>query len=95
MLNTNEQGIYIEVSHGIRIENELITIKGEENEYGQFMEFEAVTLVPIDLDGIDPELMDRKEKEYLNSYHKKVYDEISPFLNEDEKVWLKKYTRAI
>ena len=95
MVTTNEPGIYIEGSHGIRIENELITIKGEENEYGQFMEFEAVTLVPIDLDGIDPELMDRKEKEYLNSYHKKVYDEISPFLNEDEKVWLKKYTRAI
>ncbi|MDU2199258.1 MAG: M24 family metallopeptidase C-terminal domain-containing protein, partial [Peptostreptococcaceae bacterium] len=64
-------------------------------EYGQFMEFEAVTLAPIDLDGINPELMERKEIEYLNNYHKKVYEEISPFLNEDEKEWLKEYTRAI
>ncbi len=82
-------------SHGIRIENELITIKGEATEYGQFMEFEAVTLAPIDLDGINPELMERKEIEYLNNYHKKVYEEISPFLNEDEKEWLKEYTRSI
>ncbi|MBC5997375.1 aminopeptidase P family protein [Romboutsia ilealis] len=95
MVTTNEPGIYIDGSHGIRIENELITIKGEATEYGQFMEFEAVTLAPIDLDGINPELMERKEIEYLNNYHKKVYEEISPFLNEDEKEWLKKYTRAI
>ncbi len=95
MVTTNEPGVYIDGSHGIRIENELITIKGEATEYGQFMEFEAVTLAPIDLDGINPELMERKEIEYLNNYHKKVYEEISPFLNEDEKEWLKEYTRAI
>ena len=95
MVTTNEPGVYIDGSHGIRIENELITIKGEATEYGQFMEFEAVTLAPIDLDGINPELMERKEIEYLNNYHKKVYEEISPFLNEDEKEWLKEYTRSI
>ena len=95
MVTTNEPGVYIDGSHGIRIENELITIKGEATEYGQFMEFEAVTLAPIDLDGINPELMERKEIEYLNNYHKKVYEEISPFLNEDEKDWLKEYTRSI
>ncbi|MGL5693836.1 MAG: aminopeptidase P family protein [Peptostreptococcaceae bacterium] len=95
MVTTNEPGIYIDGSHGIRLENELITIKGEETEYGQFMEFEAVTLAPIDLDGINSELMEKKEIEYLNNYHKKVYDEISPYLNEDEKEWLKEYTRAI
>ena len=95
MVTTNEPGVYIDGSHGIRIENELITIKGEATEYGQFMEFEAVTLAPIDLDGINPELMERKEIEYLNNYHKKVYEEISPFLNEDEKEWLKEYTRTI
>lgn len=95
MVTTNEPGIYIYGSHGIRIENELITIKGEETEYGQLMEFEAITLAPIDLDGIKPELMTKKEIEYLNNYHKKVYDKISPFLNENEREWLKEYTRAI
>ncbi|MGL5328991.1 MAG: aminopeptidase P family protein [Peptostreptococcaceae bacterium] len=95
MVTTNEPGIYIDGSHGIRLENELITVKGEKNEYGQFMEFEEVTLAPIDLDGINPDLMDRKEKEYLNTYHKKVYDNISPYLNEEEKEWLQKYTREI
>ena len=95
MVTTNEPGIYIYGSHGIRIENELITIKGEETEYGQLMEFEAITLAPIDLDGIRPELMTKKEIEYLNNYHKKVYDKISPFLNENEREWLKEYTRAI
>lgn len=95
MVTTNEPGVYIEGSYGIRIENELITIKGQSTEYGQFMEFEAVTLAPIDLDGINPNLMERKEIEYLNNYHKKVYEEISPFLNKDEKEWLKEYTRSI
>ena len=95
MVTTNEPGIYIDGSHGIRIENELITVKGKETEYGQLMEFEAVTLAPIDLDGINPDLMTKNEREYLNNYHKKVYDNISPFLNEEEKEWLKKYTRAI
>ncbi|SCH93459.1 Xaa-Pro dipeptidase [uncultured Clostridium sp.] len=95
MVTTNEPGIYIDGSHGIRIENELITVKSDVNEYGQFMEFEAVTLVPIDLDGINPMLMEKAEIDYLNDYHKKVYNEISPYLNEEEKEWLKKYTRAI
>ncbi len=95
MVTTNEPGIYIDGSHGIRIENELITVKGKETEYGQLMEFETVTLAPIDLDGINPNLMTKSEREYLNNYHKKVYDNISPFLNEEEKQWLEKYTRAI
>lgn len=95
MVTTNEPGIYIEGSHGIRIENELVTRKLEKNEYGQYMDFEVVTLVPIDLDAINPELMLENEKEYLNNYHKLVYDKISPFLNEEEKEWLKQYTRSI
>lgn len=95
MVTTNEPGIYIEGSHGIRIENELITRKLEKNEYGQYMDFEVVTLVPIDLDAINPDLMLENEKEYLNNYHKLVYDKISPFLNEEEKEWLKQYTRSI
>ncbi|MEG1001519.1 MAG: aminopeptidase P family protein [Cellulosilyticaceae bacterium] len=95
MLTTNEPGIYIEGSHGIRIENELVVRKGKENEYGQFLEFETVTFAPIDLDGIDINQMNKDEKAYLNAYHEEVYDKVSPFLEEDEKVWLKVYTRVI
>ena len=95
MIITDEPGIYIEGSHGIRTENELLVRRGEKNEYGQFMYFEPVTFVPIDLDAVNPALMTEKEKTLLNDYHKKVYEEISPFLNEDEKDWLKEYTRSI
>ncbi|HHQ5505164.1 TPA: aminopeptidase P family protein [Clostridioides difficile] len=95
MVTTNEPGIYIEGSHGIRIENEIVVRKAEKNFYGQFMEFEVVTLAPIDLDGIVPELMNKDEKDYLNWYHKLVYDKISPFLTDEEREWLKVYTRAI
>lgn len=92
MVTTNEPGIYIEGSHGIRTENEIVVRKAEKNFYGQFMEFEVVTLAPIDLDGIVPELMNKDEKDYLNWYHKLVYDKISPFLTDEEREWLKVYT---
>lgn len=95
MIITDEPGIYIEGSHGIRLENELLCCKGEKNEYGQFMYFDAITLIPMDLDAIAPEIMTAEEKELLNNYHKKVYDTIAPHLNEEEAEWLKKYTRAI
>lgn len=95
MVTTNEPGIYIEGSHGIRTENEIVVRKAEKNFYGQFMEFEVVTLAPIDLDGIVPESMNKDEKDYLNWYHKLVYDKISPFLTDEEREWLKVYTRAI
>jgi len=95
MITTNEPGVYIEGSHGIRIENELLCVKGEENEYGQFMQFETLTFAPIDLDGINPEYLDKKDIKQLNDYHKKVYKLISPFLNTNEKKWLKDYTKSI
>ena len=95
MVTTNEPGIYIEGSHGIRIENELITKKAEKNEYGQFMEFEVVTFAPIDIDAIDVNDLNREEREYLNNYHKLVYKNISPYLEEDEVQWLKNYTKEI
>lgn len=69
--------------------------KGRENEYGQFMYFENLTYVPIDLDAIDPNQMTDREKGYLNAYHARVYELVSPFLNDEEAQWLKKYTRAI
>ena len=95
MVTTNEPGIYIEGSHGIRIENEIVVRKAEKNEYGQFMNFEVITFAPIDLDAINPELMLRDEIDYLNQYHEQVYNKISPFLTKEEQEWLKQYTRKI
>lgn len=95
MITTIEPGIYIEGSHGIRIENEILCCKGEKNEYGQFMYFEPITFAPIDLDGIDPQYMSAREKRLLNEYHKQVFEKISPYLTEEETQWLKEYTREI
>lgn len=95
MIITDEPGIYIEGSHGIRLENELLTRKGTKNEYGQFMYFETITLIPFDLDAINPDLMTAEEKKLLNDYHQKVYEGIAPYLEEEEKQWLATYTRAI
>ena len=95
MVTTDEPGVYIEGSHGIRTENELICRKDEKNEYGQFMSFETITYVPIDLDAIDPTYLNQIDKDQLNQYHAMVYEKISPYLTSEEQVWLKEYTRAI
>ena len=95
MIITDEPGIYIEGSHGVRLENELLVCADENNEYGQFMHFEPLTYVPIDLDALLPERMSAEEREMLNSYHRAVYEKVSPYLDEDEKCWLKRYTRSI
>lgn len=95
MITTDEPGIYIEGQYGIRLENELICRKGEKNEYGQFMYFEPITFVPMDLDAVDASQLNETEKKYLNDYHKAVYEKVAPFLSEEEAEWLKEYTRAI
>ncbi len=95
MVTTDEPGVYIENSHGIRTENELICKKAEKNEYGQFMEFETITYAPIDLDGIDVTYFSETDKMQLNQYHKMVYEKISPYLTKEEADWLKEYTREI
>ncbi|MCR0327274.1 aminopeptidase P family protein [[Clostridium] innocuum] len=95
MTQSNEPGVYVEGSHGIRHENEMVVRKGEKNEYGQFMYFETITFVPFDLDGLDVSLMTRYDIEWLNAYHAEVFANVSPYLNEAEKEWLKHATRAI
>ena len=95
MVLSDEPGLYIENSHGIRLENELLVRKGIENEYGQFMYFDVLTFVPFDLDAIDASLMRADEKALLNAYHKRVYEIVAPHMNDDEKAWLKEYTREI
>ena len=95
MVITDEPGIYIEGSHGIRIENELLVRNGEKTDYGQFLYFEPITYVPIDLDAVDTERLTAEDKKQLNAYHAKVYEVVASHLNEDEQKWLKEYTRAI
>ena len=95
MIVTNEPGAYIEGSHGIRIENELLVKEACETEHGQFLEFETITYAPIDLDGIVKTLLTKEEKQQLNEYHSEVYKKLSPYLNKKEKEFLKEYTKSI
>ena len=95
MVTTDEPGVYLEGQYGIRTENELLCRKAQKNDYGQFMEFEIITYAPIDLDAILPEEMTERERGLLNGYHKMVYGKVSPYLNDGEREWLRKYTREI
>ena len=95
MVTTDEPGIYLEGRYGIRIENELLCRRSVKNEYGQFMEFETLTLAPIDLELVDPDLMDQWEIDRLNAYHVRVREMLTPFLNEEERTWLCHVTRAV
>ena len=95
MIVTNEPGAYIEGSHGIRIENELLVKEACETEHGKFLEFETITYAPIDLDGIVKTLLTKEEKQQLNEYHSEVYKKLSSYLNKKEKEFLKEYTKSI
>ena len=84
MITSDEPGLYIEGKHGIRTENLILCVKDEKNEYGQFMRFEYLTFVPIDLDAVEPSLMTERDKELLNEYHAQVYEKIGPYLPKEE-----------
>lgn len=95
MITSDEPGYYVENEYGIRHENMIVCKKAEKTEFGQYMCFEFLTMVPFDLDAVVPEQMTARERELLNDYHAQVYEKISPYLNEEEKEWLKDATRAI
>lgn len=95
MITTVEPGIYIENSHGIRIENELLSREIERTQENRIMDFETIAFAPIDLDPVDISMLTQEEKDWLNNYHKIVFEKISPKLNEEERDWLKIYTREI
>ncbi|MBU5438479.1 aminopeptidase P family protein [Tissierella sp. MSJ-40] len=95
MIVTIEPGVYKAGSHGIRIENVVVVDEDIKTDSGQFMKFETISFCPIDLEGVDVELLTDKERAWLNDYHKDVYNKISPYLNEEEKEWLREETRSI
>lgn len=92
---SDEPGLYIEGSHGIRIENQMFCKEAETTEYGRFLQFEFLTVVPIDLEPVDVSLMEDRDIEYLNEYHRTVFEKIAPHLTEEEAAWLKEVTRPI
>ena len=89
MITSDEPGIYLEGKFGIRLENMIVCQKDVENEYGSFLCFEPLTLVPFDLSAIILEELSTKERAWLKQYHKKVFETISPYLTEEETKWLK------
>lgn len=95
MITSNEPGIYLPGAYGIRIENLLLCKEIESNEYGRFMGFETLTLVPFETDAILVEELDEKERTWLNSYHKKVFHVMERYLDSEERDWLKKVTAEI
>ena len=96
MITSDEPGVYEEGKFGIRHENEILVKKAGKNKYGQFMEFEPLTFVPFDVEGIDPALMTKSEIRWLNDYHQQVYEKIAPRI-QDKSVrdWLKEATKPI
>lgn len=87
MVTSIEPGYYKENAYGIRIENLYYSKRTEQN--SEFLEFETLTLVPIDKRLIDAYLLDAGERDWLNAYHKKVYERLAACVNDDEKKWLK------
>jgi len=88
MFMSNEPGLYRTGEYGIRTENLVHIIPAMQTDFGQFLQFETVTLFPIDRDLIDFLILDNDEIGWIDNYHQKVYDTLSPFLNEHEKAWL-------
>ncbi|HWR61272.1 MAG TPA: aminopeptidase P family protein [Clostridia bacterium] len=95
MIITNEPGIYKEGKHGVRTENTLLVAEDFETEYGRYLKFDTISYCPIDLDGIDASMLTQQEKDWLNNYHREVYEKLAPCLDEEEKAWLKHETRAV
>lgn len=96
MVLSDEPGIYIENEYGIRIENLIAVRRKEKTEFGDFLQFETLTLCPIFLENQSKiELLTPEEKQWLNEYHKRVREALEPHLDGDIKKWLIKLTQPI
>lgn len=95
MITSNEPGLYLEGRYGIRSENLVVTEIWKTTEFGQFLQFKNMTLFPFDTTLCDTSLMTDEEIDWINNYHKTVYDRLSPLLSKEEQDWLKEKTKAI
>lgn len=95
MITSDEPGLYVEGKFGIRHENLVLCREAEETEYGRFLCFETLTLVPFDVDAVDTAYLTDREIQLLNSYHERVYNTISPLLPKEEADWLREVTQPL
>lgn len=95
MVTSDEPGVYIEGEFGIRIENEIVCLKDFDNEYGTFLKFDMLTMVPVDLELVDVKYLEETDIKRLNEYHERVYKTLEPYFDGEEKEMLRKATRPI
>lgn len=95
MTITDEPGIYLADEFGVRIENTLLVTNYLQTDFGKFLQMEPLTLCPIDTAPIEMELLTPEEKMWLNDYHRMVFEKLSPWLEEDDKNWLKEATKPL
>ena len=95
MTVTDEPGVYVEGRFGVRIENTLLIVPYQDTDFGSFLQFEPLTLCPIDLKPVDFSLLTENEKKWLNQYHEMVRQRLSPLLDEEHRQWLEEATREI
>lgn len=95
MTLTDEPGLYLAGKFGVRIENTVLISDYMSTEFGKFLQIEPLTLCPIDTTPIDVDMLLPEEIDWLNAYHHSVYEKLSPFLDEEEKIWLENATKPI
>ena len=95
MTVTDEPGVYLEGRFGVRTENTLLVVEAEETECGRFLQFEPLTLCPVDMRPVIEEMLNDEEKEWLNQYHQTVYAKLSPYLEASEQNWLRHATTPL
>ena len=95
MTLTDEPGLYLAGKFGVRIENTVLISDYMSTEFGKFLQIEPLTLCPIDTTPIDVDMLLPEESDWLNAYHHSVYEKLSPFLDEEEKIWLENATKPI
>lgn len=95
MITSDEPGIYLEGRYGIRIENLLLCVEKKSNEWGRFLGFDTLTLVPYERDAIIPQMLTRRQREMINTYHSTIYNLYSGRLEKEEKEWLAGVTADI
>ena len=95
MTVTDEPGLYLEGKFGVRIENTLLIVPAETTPFGKFLKFETLTLAPIDTTPIIQDMLTPEELTWLNNYHHRVYETLSPYLEKNEKKWLEEATRPL